>query len=324
MCFWWKRKRSVRKKKSGKCIDISSIQASNKVAEELINSKKKKDKPIEVAAYTTDNLKLVPSNCQHIGDRQRQEDSFAFSDLGDGVFVKNYGVLAVVADGMGGLAKGDQASYVAVNMFLEEYKRRSDEDSLDQFLLRTALRSNCAVYDLAYDGEVEHELGTTLVAVAIQHGKMHWISVGDSRIYHYKNKILQQLNKEHIYANLLKIDVEKGLITEEEANKNPERSYLTSFLGMPDLNEVDSSLEPVTLQPGEIVLLCSDGLTNTLSDQEITDIISRCNGNIAEELTQKALKKNRRHQDNITVLAISCQPVVRGNNDCPSTKRMED
>jgi PPM family protein phosphatase len=317
MFFWWKKRKKKTKRKSKKYIDLEVNQmiAMEKAVIEELKKREVKTAPakvtpaIGVAAHTTEKLKLVPSNCQHIGARKRQEDSFGFTDLGDGRLVKDSGVLAVVADGMGGLAKGDLASQVAVSIFLGEYRKRTEQDPLDQFLQRTIHRSNCAVFDLAYDGGVESELGTTLVAVAIHQGKMHWVSVGDSRIYHYKNEALIQLNEEHVYANRLKDDVKNGLITQKEANEHPERSYLTSFLGLPELNEIDYSIEPVTLEPGEVVLLCSDGLTNTINDHEIVEIIEQEPANLAEELTQKALAKNKRYQDNVTVVAISCQPV---------------
>jgi len=311
MFFRWRKKQKEKKRKSKKYIDlkVKDLHVSGKAIDEPRKKESNAVEVKEVAAHTTEKLKLIPSNCQHIGERKRQEDSFGFTDLGDIRLVKDCGVLAVVADGMGGLAKGDRASKVAVNMFLEEYKKRSEEVPLDQFLMRTLLRANCAVFDLAFDGEAESELGTTLIAVAVHNGKMHWVSVGDSRIYHYKNKSLQMVNEEHIYANRLKIDVKNGLITEKEANEHPERSYLTSYLGLPELTEIDCSIEPVTLEPGEVVLLCSDGLTNTLNDHEIAETIEQKPENLAEELTQKALAKNKLYQDNITVVAISCQPV---------------
>jgi PPM family protein phosphatase len=318
MCFWWKKSKKKTKRKSKKYIELEAREMLLMEKTTIEALKKKETKAVEVkeiAAHTTEKLKLIPSNCQHIGARQRQEDSFGFTDLGDGRLVEDSGVLAVVADGMGGLAKGDRASQVAVSMFLAEYRKRTEKDPLDQFLQRTTHRSNSAVFDLAYDGMEESELGTTLVAVAVHQGQMHWVSVGDSRIYHYKNNDLIQLNEEHIYANRLKVDVENGLITQKEANEHPERSYLTSYLGLPELAEIDCSNKPVILEPGEVVLLCSDGLTNTLKDREIAEIIEQEPENLAEVLTQKALAKNKRYQDNVTVVAISCQPVQQKIND---------
>ncbi len=265
------------------------------------------EKPPEIAAYTTGSLKLIPSNCQDIGARERQEDSFAFSDLSDKEFVDNNGVLAVVADGMGGLARGDRASQVAVSTFLREYNQKNGDDPPVQFLKRTLNIANYAVFDLALDeNDAEVDLGTTLVAAAVHKGKMHWVAAGDSLIYLLRGNKLEQLNKEHIYANQLAVDVENGFITKKEADQHPERGYLTSYLGMSELSEMDYSDEPVNLEPGNVLLLCSDGLTNTLSEQEIMEILSSESLNAAEELVEKALSKKQRHQDNITVLVLNC------------------
>jgi len=262
----------------------------------------------DVVALTTEKLKLVPSNYQHLGDRERQEDSFAFSDFTDNNLVKQKGVLAVVADGMGGLARGDRASQLAVRVFLREHSHLEGID-FGQFLKSTIIRANYAVFDLALDRSGrEIDLGTTLVAAVVHSGKMYWVAVGDSLIYLYRNGLLKQLNREHIYANQLKVEVENGLISKKEADKHPERDYLTSYLGLPGLNEVASNPEPLALKAGDAVLLCTDGLTNSLSEDEMTAVLRREVGNLAEELVDKALEKQKKHQDNITALVISCKP----------------
>ncbi len=287
----------------------SKVATKRNVQKVKKDREEKKDKLQEVAAFSTSCLKLVPSNCQHIGARERQEDAFGFSDLSDSDYVEKNGVLAVVADGMGGLAKGDRASQVAVSVFLREYKDRRNEEPLKTHLLRTLHRSNTAVYDLAFTGGEDDELGTTLVAVAVKQGKMDWLSVGDSRIYHYSDGSLEQLNKEHIYANKLETEVKKGLISRKEANSHPERAFLTSYLGSHEISEVDYSEEPVILKPGDTIMLCSDGLTNTLSLDEIVEVFKVSPVNIAEELVKQALFKEKRHQDNITILVLSCKAV---------------
>lgn len=261
-----------------------------------------------MAALTKDNLKIVPSNYQHLGDRDRQEDAFAYSDFADPDLVKKKGVLAVVADGMGGLENGDRASQLAVSVFLQEYSTLESAGALDQFLRKAISRANYAVFDLAFDqyGR-EISLGTTLVAVIIHDGMMHWISAGDSLIYLFRNGCLKQLNREHIYANQLNMEVENGIISKKEADMHPERGYLTSYLGLPELCEVDGSPEPLPLKPGDKVLLCSDGLTNTMSDRELTATLNRNTGDPAEELVEKALGKKEKHQDNITALVLSCR-----------------
>jgi len=261
----------------------------------------------EVAAFTTKSIKIVPCNCQDLGARKRQEDAFAFSDLSDSALVENKGLLAVVADGMGGLARGDLASQVAVGIFLREHGNKNPGDSFEHFLRRTVTIANYAVFDLGLDDNGNAPPGTTLVAVVIYRDQLHWVAAGDSQIFIYRDNRLRQLNREHIYANQLQIDVNQGLISRKEAENHPERGYLTSYLGLPELHELDISEEPEVLQPGDSVLLCSDGLTNTLTEEEISETLDEESGNIAEALVNKALEKEKRYQDNITVLLLKCE-----------------
>lgn len=250
-------------------------------------------------------LRVIPSNYQHIGARDNQEDAFAFSDLSDPKLVRECGILAVVADGMGGLSKGEEASQVAVNTFLREFMSKNDDEPIASCLYRAILVANAAVFDLAFNGEAVEDLGTTLVAVLVHMEQMYWISIGDSRIYLFREGRLEQLTTDHIYANHLQYDVDNGRITQKEADEHPERSYLTSYLGLVEVLEVDQSVAPLLLKPGDRILLCSDGLFDSLSDKDIEDTLKNGCLNAAEELVNQALRKENRHQDNVTVIVLS-------------------
>ncbi len=258
----------------------------------------------EISAQLSENLKLVPSNYQHIGARENQEDSFAISDLLRGEFDNNHSVLAVIADGMGGLALGEEASQVAVNKFIGEFESDGYSSSIYDRLRQALLSANAAVYDLAYGGGRREDIGTTLVATATVGEELYWISAGDSRIYLFSNGKIEQLNIDHIYANHLAKDVEKGKITLKEAQNHPEKDYLTSYLGLPKLTEISESSKPIKLKPGDIILLCSDGLTNTLSEQEILSILNSKPDNVAEVMVREVLAANKIHQDNVTVIGL--------------------
>ena len=271
--------------------------------------KKKRRKPSGKSisnVSTGGSLYVVPANYQHIGARENQEDAFAFSDLSDAERVRKNGILALVADGMGGLSRGEEASSLAVKVFLREYEARKDEETIGQCMNRALRIANTAVYDLAFTGEEEDDdLGTTLVAVVIYRDELHWIAVGDSRIYLYREENLQQLNLDHIYANHLLNDVVNGKISLKEAEKHPERNYLTSYLGLPELNEVDQNDDPLPLKPGDRILLCSDGLYDTLSESRIAAILEGGEAPVAEEMVRQVLAKDSRHQDNVTVIVLS-------------------
>lgn len=258
------------------------------------------------AVDTGGSLRVVPANYQHIGARENQEDAFAFSDLGDDEAVRERGILAVVADGMGGLARGEEASSLAVSVFLREYEAGEKGEDIGSSLNRALRIANASVYDLAFTGAAEDDdLGTTLVAVVIYRDELHWISTGDSRIYLFRDGQLQQLTTDHIYANHLLNDVINGKISLQEAENHPERSHLTSYLGLPDLIEVSQNEEPLLLEPGDRVLLCSDGLYDTLEDSSSAELLKGEGEGIAERIVGEVLKKGNRHQDNVTVIVLS-------------------
>ncbi len=275
----------------------------------LFGRKKKREKKSAgkaiIDADTGGSLRVVPANYQDIGARENQEDAFAFSDLGDQKQIDKNGILALVADGMGGLTRGEEASRLAVQVFLREYEGKKDGETIGECLNRALSIANTAVFDLAFTGEEEDDLGTTLVAVVVYQDELHWIAVGDSRIYLFREGHLEQLNTDHIYANHLLTDVINGKISQKEAEKHPERNYLTSYLGLPELNEVDQNETPLLLKPGDQILLCSDGLYDTLGEDEITAVLAREEDMIAEKMIEEVLAKGKMHQDNVTAIVLS-------------------
>jgi PPM family protein phosphatase len=249
---------------------------------------------------------ILVDSAQDIGSRGNQEDAFALKRQEDQVENGESGeILAIVADGMGGLDCGEEASAIALETFLREYDFNKGSRKIDQRLLRALKISNAAVFDLAYQGGKERDLGTTIVAALIKEGKLHWISAGDSRLYLFREGCLEQLNLDHIYANHLEKEVSEGLISREEAVNHPERNYLTSYLGLPDLTEIGQSNLPLELQANDLVLICSDGLYDTLSEEEITTVLQRENPQRASQLVEAALSKGNPHQDNISVITLA-------------------
>ncbi len=252
----------------------------------------------------TGPLKLEHSNCQHVGKRENQEDAFAFSDLSNNAVTAKRGIFAVLADGMGGLANGEIASQAAVKKYLDEFNKKDDMESASDFLKRVTVLANAEVYDLAFQNGREIELGTTVVAVLILEGKMNWISVGDSRIYIDRSGLLSQVTTDHVYANHLEEQVFNGTLSGEEAAEHPERNFLTSYLGIPELVEVNHNDKAIALEPGDKVVLCSDGLYDTLSEDEITAALEESHIDYAQELVRQVLAKNNPYQDNVTVIVL--------------------
>jgi len=253
-----------------------------------------------------DKLSILVDSAQNTGSRGNQEDAFTLRRLeGQGENRDSEEILAVVADGMGGLDCGEEASAIALKTFLCEYEVNKGKRTIDQRLLRALKISNAAVFDLAYRGGKVRDLGTTMVAAVIQNSKLHWISAGDSRLYLFRVGQLEQLNLDHIYANHLEKEVSKGLISREEAAKHPERNYLTSYLGLPVLTEIGQSNPPLELQTGDLVLICSDGLYDTLTREEIISVLQDDNPEKADQLVKTALTKDNPSQDNISVVVLT-------------------
>lgn len=250
-------------------------------------------------------LKVVPSNYQHVGARDEQEDSFAFSNLHDEQIVSANGILVALADGMGGLDEGKEASQKAVSSFLKEYEFNNNIKTINRRLKQALSVANAAVFDLAYENGNDCELGTTLVAVVVYNDQLFWLSVGDSRAYLFRDGYLQQLTTDHIYAKHLEEDVNKGLISGKYAEEHPQRNDLTSYLGLPQLMQIDQNSKPIPLVAGDRTMLCSDGLYNTLSEEEIIAVLKIEQDDLAKELVNSALAKNYPYQDNITVAVLS-------------------
>ena len=252
-------------------------------------------------------MKLSPGNAQDIGARKEQQDALGFSDPEDRQVVAHAGLLGVLADGMGGMALGAHASKEAVRAFLAAYAAKPPEEGIPAALTRALGEANGAVLTLARDGGADGEVGTTLAAMVVHGDSLHWISAGDSRIYLCRGGRVAQLTTDHVWARDLERDVAAGRLTPGEALADPERNDVTSYLGMPELTEIDRSLRPFPLQPGDRVLACSDGLYRTLSEEEIATVLG--SGSVqqaCERAVRDACDRHREKQDNITVMAIGC------------------
>lgn len=251
-------------------------------------------------------MQVHPGNCQHIGARSSQQDAFGFSDKDDLVFVAHGGVLAVVADGMGGMTHGGEASHLAVGAFLQSYMEKLADATVPMALRQALDEANQAVIDLARDVG-EEDVGTTLVAAVVHGEALHWVSVGDSRLYLWRNGKLTQLTEDHVFAIELDRDAANGLISPEEAANHPERPALTSYLGLTPLDLIDQNPEPFELLAGDKVLLCSDGFYAALEETEIAAFSEHEVQQMAEDLVAMVVAKGRLGQDNLTVAILDLE-----------------
>jgi PPM family protein phosphatase len=252
-------------------------------------------------------MQLVPGKAQHIGKRDEQEDAFGFSRLDRQEFMAHGGFLAVLTDGMSGMAMGREASQTATAAMLQAYLSKKSSESIPAALQRALLAANEAVLARTRQaGATPGAMGTTLVAAVVRDHELHWVSVGDSRLYHYRQGRLTRLTQDHDFARKLQKLVAAGKMSPEEAETHPQRRALTSYLGIEELTEVDRNVRPLTLQAGDRILLCSDGLYQSLSETEVAAVLPLEPQVAADVLVEQTLAKGKARQDNITVAILAC------------------
>jgi len=259
-------------------------------------------------------LRIRASGITDVGlKREDNEDSYSKEDsLG----------LYVVADGMGGHLAGEVASRVAVEMinksvrkWLEEEAREDElfgppDSSLSligNYILSSIRMANRVVYEMALDHEEYHGMGTTVVILYVTPSLIIAANVGDSRIYMVRDGHLERLSKDH---TIVAEQVEMGTMTEEEATTSPLRHILTKNLGSvetlePDIFEIEPSGR-------DRFVLCSDGLTDLVSDDEIFEMTQKNKdpSNLCRKLVDTVLKRGA--HDNATIVSIFLSGIKTG------------
>lgn len=229
--------------------------------------------------------------------RTQNQDAFQIEKLDRST------ILCIVCDGMGGAKSGNVASNLALDVFVQEVKRTwvsgMDTEKSDQMLKNAVKLANFTVYDQARQFEEFSGMGTTLVAALI-HGKYATIvNIGDSRAYSIKSDGVRQLTVDH---SLVQMMVTRGELTPEQARTYPGKNLITRAIGTEAVVECD--MYHRKLESGECLLLCTDGLSNLVDEQEILfEIVHGANRQSGcERLLEIA--KNRGAPDNVTCVLV--------------------
>ena len=243
------------------------------------------------------------ANLQGIGEREEQEDSFAVLNATALAELSSQGLFALVADGMGGMEGGRQASEWAADFFIQLFRERDPKRSVPEWFYQSVHVVSDSVYR-----QFGGRSGTTLVAVHLLEDRLHWLSVGDSAIYLARDGGVFQLNREHTCLNQLYLqELEQPVIDKARAEQDEDARRLTSFVGIDRLAEVDLNLRPLTLKRGDALLLCSDGISGVLTPPELLEAMSLPPEESAALLEHMVLEKGIPGQDNYTGILIACQ-----------------
>ena len=229
--------------------------------------------------------------------RTQNQDSYHVEVL------NKHTLLCVVCDGMGGAKSGNVASNLAADVFVQEVKRTwtadMDSEKLDQMLRGAVKLANFTVHDQAQQFEEFSGMGTTLVSVLIQGKNATVVNVGDSRCYSVKENGVQQLTTDH---SLVQMMIQRGELPPEKAKNYPGKNLITRAIGTEPVLECD--IYHRRLDSKECLLLCTDGLSNLVDEQEILfEVVHGANRQSScERLLEIA--KNRGAPDNVTCVLI--------------------
>ena len=210
--------------------------------------------------------------------------------------------LFAVADGMGGAQAGEVASRVAVEAFERAGEAEDADLAPEELLRRTVQLANREIFELAQGDSSRSGMGTTLTAALVRGDEISFGHVGDSRAYVLRDGKLKQITDDHSLVEELR---RQGRLTRDQAAEHPQRSVITRALGPEPQVEVDTMT--FRARPGDVFLLCSDGLTTMLSDDDLLAILKREGG--LERAARRLVKaaNDRGGKDNITVVLFSLE-----------------
>lgn len=200
--------------------------------------------------------------------RENNEDKFDFMEPEDPVLLASRGSVYAVADGMGGHAAGQIAAELALKTFFKTYYGSLAANPKDA-LTSAVAAANAVVHTTAGAVPGRSGMGCTLTAVAVLEDQLLVVHVGDSRAYLVRSGELKQLTEDHSWVAE---QVKRGAMTQEEARLSPFRNVITRSIGAS--NSIQPDIFSVPLQSGDLVLLCTDGLSGVVSDSEILKILS--------------------------------------------------
>ena len=285
-----------------------------------INRKKRKQEPAH-GADTKAKYEIVVSLQTDVGcHRDVNEDCGRYINPDDSDPLAHKGSLFLVADGMGGHSAGEVASRVAVDVISRVYYQ--SEGDAQSTLKKAFDEANREIYEESLKSEKYKGMGTTCTAIVLQNGSAIAAHIGDSRLYLVRDEQIYLMTEDH--SSVMEM-VKRGLISLEQARVHPDKNVILRALGTHPEVEVSTWQEPFPVRIGDQFLLCSDGLYDLVTDDEIKQaLMDHSRPRVACE-TLIELAKERGGHDNITVGVIKLIAPTGGkkNREVPETREVE-
>jgi protein phosphatase len=228
--------------------------------------------------------------------RENNEDALSYWEPEADSDFQRKGRLAVIADGMGGYEGGQEASRLAVETVLHVYGQDPASDP-GAALVKGFLAAHDRIREYAEAHPELQGMGTTCTALALRGLKLFVVHIGDSRLYLLRRGTILRLTHDHSYVGRL---VESGILRSEEAETHPQRHILTAALGAGDELSPDAFTEPLELEAGDALVLCTDGLWSQVSEKELLGVVSS-NRPAAACTELVRIARDRGGPDNITL-----------------------
>ncbi|ERI04672.1 protein phosphatase 2C [Aneurinibacillus aneurinilyticus ATCC 12856] len=234
-------------------------------------------------------------NGQTIGRRDEQDDYFSTATT-------SHGTIAVLADGISGLANGRMASTLAVDVFIQKFLELNHINDIPHFFTEASRLSNAEIIRSLKGANG----GTTLVVAVISDGYLYWGAVGDSLIMIFRDGEFININHKHILESVLEERYLAGEITKYEALDNPMKNRLINYLGYEGFKNIEICKTPIALNKGDRVILCSDGVYNSVTEIELEKILSKNTSpyDAAQEIIEAVNDKRLKNQDNATIIVL--------------------
>ncbi len=248
-------------------------------------------------------LRLDVAQLTDVGrKRPHNEDNMAYVIPKDPQVMTKKGALFIVADGMGGHAAGEVASEIAVDTVSYAYYQEDDDD-IAVSLIHAIKRANTLIHQRAAENMLRSGMGTTCVAGVLRGSTAYIANVGDSRTYLVRNGQVRQISQDHSWVAE---QVRAGLLTEEQARSHAQRNVITRCLGTQSEVEVDIFAEE--LEEGDSFILCSDGLSGFVTDDDLRAIINQY---VPQESVYHLVERANENggPDNITAIVVRVQEV---------------
>ena len=234
--------------------------------------------------------------------RENNEDKFEFLEPDEPAVLATRGRFYAVADGMGGHQAGQIASELALKTVFRAYYAERAPD-VGESLKRAVAEANRYLLDVARMIPERSGMGTTLTGAVVREDELFVVQIGDSRCYLLRDRRMEQVTEDHSWVQE---QVSRGAMTLEEAETSPFRNVITRSLGAAP--EVEPDLFAIKLEPGDRVLLCSDGLTGMVDDGELFEIMGEGSASVAAwNLVDRAVENGGK--DNVTVLVFDVRAI---------------